>query len=125
MFSGYHNKTNKQVFWKNPYSNLVFNIIDTNRLGVTEENKIVCRDYGRISISSGSKYKVGTFTGYVSTSGTEVGFLGFAIGDDYDEIPSFPHGALLYKKSKDTLWNNYEEDDKICIRYCDIGKHLT
>jgi len=103
-------------FWKSAYvlkwerCNLVKQINDsTFVIQSTQYEK------DTLELTASGRIKVGEFTGYITPSGTEAAFLGFAISNVYDfdtaKTKDFCHGALLVKKMNGhTQWYGFPRE---------------
>lgn len=58
----------------------------------------------QVTVYSRGLLKTGNYMGYISPEGSEIGFMGFIIGDTYDIAPELPHGNLICKFTSQTQW---------------------
>ena len=111
FFSGIKNRYYNSIFWKDSNDQFNYIIKDTSNIARIDHNTFEIKKSGKLNIKTKGKYKIGTFTGYVHSNGTEVGFLGMPIGDKYDSIPNLPHASLLYKLKSNDIWETCIKTD--------------
>jgi magnesium-transporting ATPase (P-type) len=99
------NKFYKTKFWQSSNAQPIFNVQDTVNLKKINSGTFGIRNSGKLKIKAKGKFKIGTFSGYIKPTGTEVGFLGMPIGDKYDSVAYLPHGSLLYKLRSTNKWD--------------------
>ncbi len=95
-------------YWHTP-SNFNLLIYEPKKLSDLDSGRIAIHETGKIRIDAQGKVKLGTYLGYIPPCGTNLGFMGFPIGEKYNIVSQFRHGCLLYKKCNyqcDTTWNS-------------------
>jgi glycerophosphoryl diester phosphodiesterase len=106
-------------FWKSPYGYTLDNRHMTSNLHWLNDTTAVVtgldHDTDTLEITANGRVKAGEFTGYVTASGTEAGFVGFSIGNAFDldagHTSAFCHCSLLVKKQHDTThWYSFPEE---------------
>lgn len=111
VFVGLNNRFNKPVFWESVEAQPNFYLQDTTNLKKIAPNSIKITKDGELNINAKGKYKIGTFSGYISPNGTEIGFLGMPIGNEYDSVTYLPHGSLIYRNRSKNIWKACFDDD--------------
>ncbi len=60
-----------------------------------------------ITLTATGRVSIGAYVGEVEPTGTERGFVGIPLGDQYDVEPALRSGALLWRVSGEKAWRAY------------------
>jgi len=91
----YNHRFRDKVYWEKD-EELVF-MQENMRPAATGNDHVVIGADGTYELSAAGSVLVGTFVGRVAAEGTFEGFLGVPIGDSYNIVKGFSHGALLFR----------------------------
>jgi len=98
LYSPFKERFVSKRYWQgSDQLNMVANDSVYTRTGT---NSVLINKTGNLDVDVEGKVIVGTFVGKVGPEGTLSGFLGFPVGNAYNTVKNFRHGALLYRKKE-------------------------
>ncbi len=118
IFWTLNQRFSKKTFWQDPNGFSVTSYTPYVRKNPKSNNEWLVKGIPEgktlaLELKATGKVKVGTFTGNVSSSGTEASFFGFGIGDTYDRkgYEEARHASLIVQKKEEGSWKAFPKQD--------------